>query len=84
MSGPHAGSMTASLYATTSPVYAVARAAGSAGPAALAGVTHAVSHPVVDGLTASECGLLVDAAAGHDWRDVAGAQKCAECARVAG
>lgn len=76
--------MTASLCATTSPVYAMAHAAGSAGSAVTAGVTHAVSHPVVDGLTASECGLLVDAVAGHDWRDVAGTQKCPECERVAG
>lgn len=75
--------MTASLYATTAPVYAVARPAGHA-PSDRPATAHAVSRPVVDGLTASECGLLVDASADHEWRDVSGAEKCPECRRVAG
>ncbi|WP_409329442.1 hypothetical protein [Trujillonella humicola] len=77
--------MTASLYATTSRLYAVASAAGTEGSTATApGPRHAVSRPVVDGLTASECGLLVEVSADRDWLDVPDAARCAECARVAG
>lgn len=76
--------MTASLYATTVPAYAAASAAGRGAPAGEPGLTHAVSRPVIDGLTASECGVLVDVAADRDWRDVAAGARCPECARVAG
>jgi hypothetical protein len=44
---------------------------------------HAVARPVVDGLEASVCGVLVVAAAGEDW-PASGAHRCEECARVAG
>ncbi|WP_091945932.1 hypothetical protein [Trujillonella endophytica] len=74
--------MTATLYATTAPAYAVARAAAPA--SSDPGPLHAVSRPVIDGLTASECGLLVDATADREWRDLPAADKCPECARLAG
>jgi hypothetical protein len=83
MCGFHAGSMTASRYAITAPVYAVARPVGHA-TGDRPGTAHAVSRPVVDGLTSSECGLLVDATADHEWRDVSGTEKCPECERLAG
>ena len=47
-------------------------------------VTHAVARPVVDGLDAAVCGVLVTASAGADWRDDRDAPRCAECARIAG
>jgi hypothetical protein len=46
-------------------------------------VAHAVARPVVDGLAASVCGVLVTALADLDWHDV-GAPRCAECQRIAG
>jgi hypothetical protein len=48
-----------------------------------ADVAHAVARPVVDGLEASVCGVLVVAAAGEDW-PASGAHRCEECARIAG
>jgi hypothetical protein len=46
-------------------------------------VAHAVARPVVDGLAASVCGVLVTAIADLDWHDV-GVSRCAECQRIAG
>ncbi|SOE01285.1 hypothetical protein [Blastococcus haudaquaticus] len=48
------------------------------------GMAHAVARPVVDGLDASVCGVLVTAAAGADWSDDRDAPRCAECSRIAG
>ena len=40
--------------------------------------------PVVDGLSASVCGLLVTATPAEDWLAVRSAPRCEECARIAG
>ncbi|MCA0144444.1 hypothetical protein [Blastococcus sp. LR1] len=47
-------------------------------------VAHAVSRPVVDGLEASVCGVLVIAHAAADWPAAGGGPHCEECARIAG
>ena len=47
-------------------------------------LTHAVSMPVVDGLTSSVCGVLVTAMVDMDWHVVRGVPRCEECQRVAG
>jgi hypothetical protein len=46
-------------------------------------VAHAVARPVVDGLAASVCGVLVTAIADMDWHDVGAVSRCAECQRIA-
>ncbi|UOY03874.1 hypothetical protein [Blastococcus sp. PRF04-17] len=68
--------MTASLFATGTSVPTVARG--------LRAVAHAVARPVVDGLDASVCGVLVTAAAGRDWPSASDGERCEECARIAG
>ncbi|MGY1813796.1 hypothetical protein [Blastococcus sp. SYSU D00820] len=47
-------------------------------------LTHAVSRPVVDGLAASVCGVLVTAIADRDWHAPGSEPRCEECARLAG
>ena len=48
------------------------------------GRAHAVSRPVVDGLAASECGLLVTALADLAWQRIGEDARCPECRRIAG
>ncbi|MGY1636955.1 hypothetical protein ACI78V_09905 [Geodermatophilus sp. SYSU D00742] len=45
-------------------------------------VAHAVARPVVDGLAASICGVLVTAIADMDWRDIRTVPRCGECERI--
>jgi hypothetical protein len=47
-------------------------------------LAHAVARPVVNGLDASVCGVLVTAIADSDWHDVGAGSRCAECQRIAG
>jgi hypothetical protein len=54
------------------------------GSARVGGVAHAVARPVVDGLDSSVCGLLVRATAAEDWAATPAADRCEECARIAG
>ena len=79
--------MTASLFATGTPVGPVQRSPrqddGGAVPAG-SETAHAVARPVVDGLESSICGLLGTAAAADDWLDPRTAPRCPECARIAG
>jgi hypothetical protein len=51
------------------------------GPGSLA---HAVARPVVNGLAASVCGMLVTAIADMDWEESRGVPGCQECRRIAG
>ncbi|MGY1823014.1 hypothetical protein [Geodermatophilus sp. SYSU D00079] len=46
------------------------------------GTAHAVARPVVDGLAASICGVLVTAMADVDWRDIGTVPRCGECERL--
>ncbi|TFV52501.1 hypothetical protein [Blastococcus sp. TF02A-35] len=78
--------MTGSLFVTGSGAGSTGRelsgrgfAIGRAGD-----VAHAVARPVVDGLEASICGVLVVALAAADWPASGGGPHCAECARLAG
>lgn len=71
--------MTASLFVSGTPVVRVGQPAESD-----ADVAHAVSKPVVDGLEASVCGLLVTAVAAQDWPAARAGQRCPECSRIAG
>jgi hypothetical protein len=78
--------MTASLFVTGTPAAAAGRRLRADGDpiGPLVGVAHAVARPVVDGLSASVCGLLVTATAAEDWLAVRSAPRCEECARIAG
>ena len=71
--------MTASLFVSGTRVVRVGQRAESD-----ADVAHAVSKPVVDGLEASVCGLLVTAVAAQDWSAARAVQRCPECSRIAG
>lgn len=71
--------MTASLFVSGTPVVC-----GGGRAESDADVAHAVSKPVVDGLEASVCGLLVTAVAAQDWPAARPAQRCPECSRIAG
>jgi len=70
--------MTASLYATSTYAASAAHHPGAGRQA------HAVARPVVDGLDQSVCGVLVSVRAWQDWTTVSGANRCEECARIAG
>ncbi len=77
--------MTASLYMTGTHAASVER-----GPLGQnrdedrpVSVAHAVARPVVDGLDASVCGVLVTAIADLDWSALSG-PRCEECRRIAG
>lgn len=48
----------------------------------VASTAHAVARPVVDGLAASVCGVLVTAMPELEWRDAWAVPRCAECERV--
>lgn len=75
--------MTASLFVSGTSVARAGHGAGEdRGPGA--DVAHAVSKPVVDGLEASVCGLLVTAVAAQDWSAARAGQRCPECSRIAG
>jgi hypothetical protein len=77
--------MTASLYVTGTHVASVEHDPLRNGRDLnrLVNVAHAVARPVVDGLAASICGVLVTAIAEMDWRDVWAVPRCEECARIA-
>ena len=80
--------MTASLYVTGTHVASVERHAPPAREGApgsrVVDVVHAVSRPVVDGLAASVCGVLVFAMSDLDWSGVRDVVRCPECRRIAG
>lgn len=83
--------MTASLFVTGTRVgsigYGLRDAATphpGARPRGPEDVAHAVAKPVVDGLEASVCGQLVRATAAEDWPSAGHAERCEECARIAG
>jgi hypothetical protein len=73
---PDSVDMTASLFATGTPVPTYRRDSRA--------VAHAVARPVVDGLESSVRGVLVTATATRDWRVAADGERCKECARIAG
>jgi hypothetical protein len=76
--------MTASLYVTGTHVASLERDPLRDGRdlKRVVNVAHAVARPVVDGLAASTCGVLVTAIADLDWRDVWPVPRCEECERV--
>ena len=80
--------MTARLYAIGTYVASVEQhvALQRAGAARtrVVDVVHAVSRPVVDGLAASACGMLVSALSDLDWTGVRDAVRCPECRRITG
>lgn len=78
--------MTASLFVTGTHVVWIGRDVreNDHGHAPDADVAHAVAKPVVDGLEASVCGLLVTAVAAQDWPAARTVPRCEECARIAG
>jgi hypothetical protein len=78
--------MTTSLYVTGTHVASVEHDPHRDSPDLRRAGTlaHAVARPVVDGLAASVCGVLVTAIADMDWHDVWAASRCAECQRIAG
>ena len=78
--------MTASLFVTGTPTAVAGRRLRGDGDPAWppVGVAHAVARPVVDGLSASVCGLLVTATTAEDWLAVRSIPRCDECSRIAG
>jgi hypothetical protein len=78
--------MTGSLFATGSAVGSIeGERLGSRHAIGRAkDVAHAVARPVVDGLEASVCGVLVVAHSAADWPASGGGPQCQECARIAG
>ncbi|SFF38251.1 hypothetical protein [Blastococcus tunisiensis] len=78
--------MTASLFVTALSVgpLGLGIRPEECGTARVGDVTHAVAKPVVDGLEASVCGVLVRATAAEDWSSTADVDRCEECARIAG
>ena len=78
--------MGADLYVVGTPaaVPGPPRTSGAADSDRVVGRAHAVSRPVVDGLAASECGLLVTALADLAWQRVGEDARCPECRRIAG
>jgi hypothetical protein len=77
--------MTTSFFVTGTHVASVEHDPHRDGPDLCRAVTvaHAVTRPVVDGLAASVCGVLVTANADMEWHDVRD-PRCAECQRIAG
>jgi hypothetical protein len=77
--------MTSSLYVTGTHVASVEHDPLQDGRDLRRAVTmaHAVARPVVDGLAASVCGVLVTAIADVDWHALGGVSRCAECQRIA-
>jgi hypothetical protein len=78
--------MTSSLYVTGTHVASVEHDPLRNGPDLdrVATSAHAVARPVVDGLAASVCGVLVTAITDMDWHDVWAVSRCPECERIAG
>ena len=80
--------MTARLYGTGTCVafveHHVALPRAGAARTRAVDVVHAVSGPVVDGLAASACGMLVSALSDLDWTGVRDAVRCPECRRITG
>ena len=78
--------MTSGLYVTGTHVASVEHDPLRDGPDLWRAVTsaHAVARPVVDGLAASICGVLITAVADMDRHDVGAASRCALCQRIAG
>ena len=78
--------MTSSLYVTGTHVASVEHGALRDGPnlRRAGALAHAVARPVVDGLAASVCGVLVTAIADMDWHNVGAVSRCTECQRIAG
>ncbi|NEK58843.1 hypothetical protein GCU56_13295 [Geodermatophilus sabuli] len=78
--------MTASLYVTGTHVAWMERhlPVGGGDLPRPDGVAHAVAKPVVDGLAASVCGVLVTARTDVDWQATRDAPRCEECQRVVG
>ena len=78
--------MTASLFVTGTRVGSIGLGLRDAhpSPGRPEDVAHAVAKPVVDGLEASVCGQLVRATAAQDWPSAGHAERCEECARIAG
>jgi len=84
MCARQAAGMTASLFVTGTPAASAARLGSHHPGRPASAVSHAVAKPVVDGLEASVCGLLVTARAADDWTTDRDASRCEECARIAG
>ncbi|WP_029429740.1 hypothetical protein [Blastococcus sp. URHD0036] len=78
--------MAADLYVAGTPAAVPGRSGvlGIAEGDRVVGRAHAVSRPVVDGLAASECGLLVTALADLAWQRIGEDARCPECRRIAG
>jgi hypothetical protein len=78
--------MTAGLYVTGTHVASVERTRLPDGgdDNGVGSTAHAVSRPVVDGLAASVCGMLVTAITAMDWADARAVPRCQECRRIAG
>ncbi|MFW3168892.1 hypothetical protein [Geodermatophilus sp. CPCC 206100] len=76
--------MTASLYVTGTHVASLERDPLRDGRDLnrLVNVAHAVARPVVDGLAASICGVLVTAIADMEWRAAWAVPRCEECERI--
>ena len=78
--------MGADLYVAGTPAAVPGRygTLGNADSDRVVGRAHAVSRPVVDGLAAAECGLLVTALADLAWQRIGEDARCPECRRIAG
>jgi hypothetical protein len=78
--------MTTDLYVTGTHVASVehARLPDGGDDYGVGGTVHAVSRPVVNGLAASVCGILVTAITAMDWADGRAVLRCDECRRIAG
>ena len=76
--------MTASLYVTGTHVASVEHDPLRDGRdlSRVVKMAHAVARPVVDGLAASVCGVLVTAIADREWRDAWAVPRCEECERI--
>jgi hypothetical protein len=78
--------MTSSLYVTGTHVASVANDPLREGRDLnrVISLAHAVATPVVDGLAASVCGVLVTAIADQEWQAMWSVPRCQECKRIAG
>lgn len=78
--------MTASLYVTGTHVASVAEDPLRDGRDLnrVVSLAHAVATPVIDGLAASVCGVLVTAIADQEWQAPWNVPRCEECQRIVG
>jgi hypothetical protein len=78
--------MTSSLYVTGTHVASVAEDPLRDGRDLnrVVSLAHAVATPVIDGLAASVCGVLVTAIADQEWQATWSVARCEECGRIAG